>query len=143
MEHRVHRGLQSVSANKKNASDAIKSDTIIGANFERKIVECREIPPERIGINGEYDHAGLSKRVRLLLSEQLTNSVEKTFVISQRGRVVVVIGPWVTDEMAQRITTLSLQVEGATSVELNGVHLGPRSRPIAHIESNKYFKTAS
>ena len=143
MEHRVHRGLQSVSANINNASDAIKSDTTKSVNLERKIVECRAIPPERIGINGEYDHAGLSKRVSLVLSQQLSNFVEKTFLISQRGRVVVVIGPWVTEEMAQRIITLSLQVEGATSVELNGVNLGPRSRPIAHIESNQYFKTAS
>ncbi len=144
----MHRGLQSVSANINNASDTIKSeavkfDTIKSVNLERKIVECRAIPPERIGIDGEYDHAGLSKRVRLVLSEQLTNSVEKTFLISQRGRVVVVIGPWVTDEMAQRIITLSLQVEGATSVELNGVHLNPRSRPIAHIESNQYLPNAS
>ena len=143
MEHKVHGGLQSISANINNASDTIKSEALRCVNLERKIVECRAIPPERIGIDGEYDHAGLSKRVRLVLSEQLTNSVEKTFVISQRGRVVVVIGPWVTDEMAQRITTLSLQVEGATSVELNGVHLGPRSRSIAHIESNQYFRNAS
>ena len=139
----MHRSLQGVSANINNASDTIKSEALKSVNLERKTVECRAIPPERIGIDGEYDHAGLSKRVRLVLSEQLTNSVEKTFAISQRGRVVVVIGPWVTDEMAQRIITLSLQVEGATSVELNGVNLGPRSRPIAHIESNKYFKTAS
>ena len=142
MKHRVHRGLQSVSVNTSNASGNINYADLESRSTVRGI-ECRAIPPERIGINGEYDHAGLSKRVRLVLSEQLTNSVEKTFLISQRGRVVVVIGPWVTEEMAQIIISLSLQVEGATSVELNGVHLGPRSRPIAHIESNQYFPNAS
>ncbi len=130
----MHRGLHNISGN--------ISSNINSANLEPRIVECRAIPPERIGINGEYDHDGLSKRVRLLLAEQLTHSVE-TLGISQRGRVVVVIAPWVTEEVAQRIVTLSLQVEGATSVEVNGVYLSPRLRPIAHIESNQYLPNAS
>lgn len=133
----MHRGLHNLSDNINNVPDDIYI-----ANFEPKLVECRSIPPERIGINGEYDHDGLSKRVRLLLSEQLTNSVE-TLRISQRGRVVVVIGRWVTEEMAQRIINLCLQVEGATSVEVNGVCLTSRSRSIGHIEPNQYLLNAS
>ena len=137
MEVKVHRGLHNLSVNINNVRD----DVYI-PNFEPKLVECRAIPPERIGINGEYDHDGLSKRVRLLLSEQLTNSVE-TLRISQRGRVVVIFGPWVTEEMAQRIINLCLQVEGATSVEVNGVCLASRSRSIAYLESNQYFPNVS
>ena len=137
MEVKVHRGLHNLSDNINNVRD----DVYI-PNFEPKLVECRAIPPERIGINGEYDHDGLSKRVRLLLSEQLTNSVE-TLRISQRGRVVVIFGPWVTEEMAQRIINLCLQVEGATSVEVNGVCLASRSRSIAYLESNQYFPNVS
>lgn len=137
MEVKVHRGLRNLSDNMNNVSN-----NVYIPNFEPKLVECRAIPPERVGINGEYDHDGLSKRVRLLLSEQLPHSVE-TLRISQRGRVVVVIGPWVTEEMAQKIITLALQVEGATSVELNGVHVRPRSRPIAYLESNQYFPNVS
>ncbi len=137
MELKVHRGLHNLSDNINN----VPEDMYI-ANFEPKLVECRTIPPERIGINGEYDHDGLSKRVRLLLSEQLPHSVE-TLRISQRGRVVVVIGPWVMEEMAQKIITLCLQVEGATSVEINGVSLVPRSRSIGHTEPNQYLLNAS
>jgi hypothetical protein len=137
MEVKVHRCLHRFSSNINNVPDDIYIPS-----FEPKLVECRTIPPERIGINGEYDHDGLSKRVRLHLSEQLTNSME-TLRISQRGRVVVVIGPWVTEEMAQKIITLCLQVEGATSVEINGVSLAPRSRPIVHFEPNQYFLNAS
>ena len=139
MEFRMHQGLHNISCNVAGTINNVPSN-INSANLEPRIVECRAIPPERIGINGEYDHDGLSKRVRLLLSEQLANSVEALW-ISQRGRVVV-IGPWVTEEIAQRIVTLCLQVEGATSVEVNGVCLGPRSRPIAHVESNQYFPNA-
>ncbi len=133
----MHQGLH----NFFNNTNSISDDTHT-ANFEPKLVECRSIPPERIGINGKYDHDGLASRVRLLLSEQLTNSTE-ALRVSQRGRVVVVIGPWVTEEMAQKIITLTLQVEGATSVELNGVHVRPRSRPIAYLESNQYFPNVS
>ena len=133
----LHNNFGNVAGTINNVSDNINT-----ANLEPRIVECRAIPPERVGINGEYDHDGLSKRVRLLLSEQLTNSVE-TLRISQRGRVVVIIGPWVTEEIAQKIITLTLQVEGATSVELNGVHVSQRSRPIAYIESNQYLPNAS
>ncbi|MCX5962855.1 MAG: hypothetical protein NT070_06815 [Cyanobacteria bacterium] len=141
MEFKMHRDLHNSSGNVAGTIDKVP-DNINSANLEPRIVECRAIPPERIGINGEYDHDGLSKRVRLLLSEQLTNSVE-TLRISQRGRVVVIFGPWVTEEMAQRIINLCLQVEGATSVEVNGVCLASRSRLISHIEPNQYLLNAS
>lgn len=133
----MHQGLHNFSDHTNSVSDDISI-----ANFEPKLVEYRSIPPERIGLNGEYDHDGLASRVRLLLSEQLANSAE-ALRVSQRGRVVVVIGSWVTEEMAQKIVTLSLQVEGATSVELNGIHWGFRSRPIAYIEPNQYLLNAS
>jgi hypothetical protein len=138
MEFRVYRGSHDVFGNVNNVSESTNN-----ANLERRRVECRAIPPERIGITGEYDHDGLASRVRLLLSEHLTDSVTTTLRISQRGRVVVVIGPWLTEEIAQKIVTLSLQVEGAGSVEVNGIHLSFRSRPISHIESNQYFLNVS
>jgi hypothetical protein len=90
MEVKVHRCLHRFSSNINNVPDDIYIPS-----FEPKLVECRTIPPERIGINGEYD------------------------------------------------ITLCLQVEGATSVEINGVSLAPRSRPIVHFEPNQYLLNAS
>ncbi len=88
-------------------------------------IERRDIPPERIGLDGNYDHAGLSKRVTQLLSEQLSHlTVDLTIEmlrISQRGQVVVIcsrIG--IPEELIHPMVNAILQLEGAASVEING-----------------------
>ena len=80
----------------------------------------KTIPPERIGLNGEYDHSGLAKRVMLSVRRQFALADIKHLSIAQRGCVVVLRG-----QVPQRIMTKLIQIAcntyGATDVETNAV----------------------
>ncbi len=78
------------------------------------------IPPERVGSDGQYDHAGLANRVRLALRTEWASGVEGLRV-SQRGQVVILSGQVESLELLQKMIDRSLQIEGAAFVEYTGV----------------------
>lgn len=103
------------------------SPPIRRAGLGLSTIERRDIPPERIGLDGNYDHAGLSKRVIQLLEEQFGQLVE-AWRISQRGQVVVIFSRLgISEDLIHPMVNLILQLEGAASVEINGVHYINRS----------------
>jgi hypothetical protein len=77
-----------------------------------------QIPPERVGLNGEYDHAGLAKRVRLVLQQKLGKEVVAQLDIAQRGKVVVFHGTSLDARFIRQITHLALALDGADFVEV-------------------------
>lgn len=81
------------------------------------------IPPERMGLNGEYDHDGLTKRVNLALEQYFSADDLRALNTSQRGGVVVFNG-WVTSQsMLDKIEAIARSVHGTTDVETFGVNL--------------------
>jgi hypothetical protein len=85
-------------------------------------IESRDIPPERVGLEGSYDHAGLSKRVMRLLSDHFGCFVAESLRISQRGQVVVIFSrAGVPKDLINPMVDLILHLEGANSVEINGI----------------------
>ncbi|NJL20338.1 MAG: 2-dehydro-3-deoxygalactonokinase [Leptolyngbyaceae cyanobacterium SM1_3_5] len=78
------------------------------------------IPPERVGLNGEYDHSGLAKRVSRLLNEQFQPAEVAHLRISQRGTVVVIVGKIASPRLMARLVSVVLDVRGAADVEING-----------------------
>lgn len=86
----------------------------------------RGIPPERVGLDGEYDHAGLANRVKLALKLEWTIGADGLRV-SQRGQVVILSGQVESLELLQKMVDRSLQIEGAAFVEYAGVRF-----PTAH-----------
>lgn len=81
----------------------------------------RSIPPERVGLNGEYDHSGLAKRVLRAFQQNLEPSELDSLRVTQRGTVVVVIGKNLNQSLIRRLVKLALKVEGATDIEVNGI----------------------
>lgn len=81
----------------------------------------RSIPPERIGINGEYDYYGLMKRVRYQLREQ--TALLKSIKIRQRGRVIILKGHLSSAEALSQAIKLVMDVEGVDAVETHGVEI--------------------
>ncbi|MFM2430405.1 MAG: hypothetical protein RLZZ511_1618 [Cyanobacteriota bacterium] len=77
-----------------------------------------QIPPERVGIHGEYDHAGLAKRVTLALQQEFDASLVAQLAISQRGRVVLVYGQGLETRWVRQVTRLILTIDGADYVEV-------------------------
>lgn len=82
------------------------------------------IPPERMGLHGEYDHNGLAGRVRYQCSQVFGLDAISQLKIRQRGSVVVLYGCVPSKALLERILRLAIQAEGATSVELRGVEIG-------------------
>lgn len=81
------------------------------------------IPPERVGLHGEYDHSGLAKRVSRLLSEQFEPAEVAHLRISQRGTVVVIVGKIANPRLVGRVVSAALTVRGAADVEINGLSM--------------------
>ena len=77
------------------------------------------IPPERIGLDGEFDYHGLSKRV----SHCLTTNVDgaRCLKVRQRGRVVVLSGQLGSPYQLREIVDLALSVDGVDEVETLGI----------------------
>ncbi|MBD3880839.1 BON domain-containing protein [Phormidium tenue FACHB-886] len=88
----------------------------------------RSIPPERVGLNGEYDHNGLAKRVWLLFSETFEPEEIANLRVKQRGAVVVLMGTIATQQLLVRFVRTAMEVNGAVDVEVNGVSLADRLR---------------
>lgn len=82
---------------------------------------CRAIPPERIGLNGEYDHDGLAKRVALELSKTFEPEELGNLRIAQRGTVVVLLGNVPSQEFLIKLVAVVMNVSGAVDIEINGV----------------------
>ncbi len=85
------------------------------------------IPPERIGLNGEYDHSGLAKRVDQALRKQFNSLQLEKLRITQRGRVVILAGQVLNQPLLDQMVSTALNVIGATNVETYGVSLVERA----------------
>lgn len=83
----------------------------------------RQIPPERIGLTGEYDHNGLSKRVQAALDRAFKPEVLQNLKVRQRGAMVVLLGTVPDRNLLSSIVKVAMTVEGAIGVEVNGVNV--------------------
>lgn len=81
------------------------------------------IPPERVGLDGEYDHSGLAKRVLRAFQAEFAPDELKDVRVMQRGKVVVLMGKVASSRTLNRLISIALRVEGAIEVETTGVLL--------------------
>lgn len=87
------------------------------------------IPPERIGLSGEYDHQGLAKRVKLafqelVLKHELARSEIERLRVTQRGAVVLIVGYVSDQKLLIKLVNTAMAVSGAADVEVNGTSVG-------------------
>ncbi|MBE9011986.1 BON domain-containing protein [Pseudanabaenaceae cyanobacterium LEGE 13415] len=79
------------------------------------------IPPERVGLNGEYDHSGLAKRVLQAFQAHFSTQDLAGLRVNQRGKVVILMGSLRSTNLLDQLTSIALKVEGAIGVETNGI----------------------
>jgi hypothetical protein len=99
-----------------HTTSVLPSGTLEGPWFEK-------IPPERIGLQGEYDYYGLAKRVRHRLHDVVELSILRQIKVRQRGRVIVLVGCVASAEVLETMLRTVLSVEGADAVETYGLTL--------------------
>lgn len=95
------------------------------------------IPPERIGLSGEYDYNGLAKRVIAALRQRFEADEIRGLRITQRGAVVVVMGDIVHQRLLIRLVRVAMSVTGAADVEVNGVSVGDSLRYYLEVKPSK------
>ena len=78
-------------------------------------------PPERVGLQGEYDYHGLQKRVEVAFRRHFSPLELELLTVSQRGRVVILQGVVRDLIMLQTLVELAHQVEGTYRVETRWV----------------------
>jgi hypothetical protein len=95
------------------------------------------IPPERVGLNGEYDHDGLAKRVALEFSQIFEPHELEGLRIAQRGAVVVLLGNIATQRFLVKLVAAVMNVSGAADVEINGVCVAEPLRFYLEVKPSK------
>ncbi|MEO0539335.1 MAG: hypothetical protein AAFZ80_00555 [Cyanobacteria bacterium P01_A01_bin.105] len=94
---------------------------LLGAASQVQPSWFRGIPPERVGLNGEYDYYGLAKRVRCYLHERM--GLIQSLKVAQRGRVIVLSGVMPSGEALHQLTQFVLCVPGVDAVEAHAVNI--------------------
>lgn len=74
-------------------------------------------PPERIGVQGEYDYNGLAKRVSNCFSQFIQEDISR-LKVRQRGCVVILTGTVSSKTLLNQLVSLATSVEGAALVEI-------------------------
>jgi osmotically-inducible protein OsmY len=85
---------------------------------------AQTIPPERMGLNGEYDQSGLAKRVAQAFDANPDVADIETVYVAQLGTTVVLKGTVPSQEIVNKLVTIAKGVKGATGVETNQVTVG-------------------
>ncbi len=79
------------------------------------------VPPERVGLNGEYDESGLAKRVALAFDQDNQLDDIDTLWVAQTGSTVVLKGKVPSQDILQQIVSVASSVNGATEVDTSQV----------------------
>ncbi len=81
------------------------------------------IPPERMGLSGEYDQSGLAKRVALEFDEEPDLDDIDTIYVAQTGSVVVLKGKAPNQQLLNKMVSVAQRVNGATEVNSDQVEI--------------------
>jgi osmotically-inducible protein OsmY len=82
------------------------------------------IPPERVGLNGEYDQSGLAKRVAQAFDQDPTLDDIETLWVAQTSGTVVLKGKVPSQVILDKTVSIAREVNGATSVDTSQVTIG-------------------
>ena len=110
-------GIQKPQENQAQQSQA-STATASPANAQETI------PPERVGLNGEYDQSGLAKRVALAFDQDPGIDDIDTVYVAQTGGTVVLKGKAPSQDLLNKMVSVARNVNGATSVDTSQVTIG-------------------
>lgn len=81
-------------------------------------------PPERVGLNGEYDQSGLAKRVALAFDQDSRFDEINSVYVAQLGSTVVLKGKVPNQDILDQLIEIAREVSGATDVVTDEVEVG-------------------
>jgi osmotically-inducible protein OsmY len=84
----------------------------------------QSIPPERLGLNGEYDQSGLAKRVALAFDQDFQLTDVDTLWVAQTGGTVVLKGKVPSQDILNKMISVARTVNGTSAVDTAQVTIG-------------------
>lgn len=81
-------------------------------------------PPERVGLNGEYDQSGLAKRVAAAFDNDAEIDDIDTLYVAQTGTTVVLKGKVPSQQILSKMASVAKGVSGAHTVDTSQVTVG-------------------
>lgn len=81
-------------------------------------------PPEKMGLDGEFDESGLAKRVALAFDNDSTLDDINTLYVAQLGSTVVLKGKVPSQDMLNKAVSIARGVSGASAVDSSQVTVG-------------------
>ncbi|MEH2144792.1 phospholipid-binding protein [Nostoc sp. UHCC 0926] len=109
---------QNAEVNPTPQSIAADSSTSVAST------DTQSIPPERLGLSGEYDQSGLAKRVALAFDQDPQLDDVDTLWVAQTGSTVVLKGKVPSQEILNKMISVANSVNGATDVDTNQATIG-------------------
>jgi hypothetical protein len=85
---------------------------------------AQSIPPERVGLDGQYDESGLAKRVAAAFDDDPSLDDIDTLYVAQTGGTVVLKGKAPNQQILTKMATVAKGVRGATAVDTTQVTIG-------------------
>jgi hypothetical protein len=82
------------------------------------------VPPERVGLSGEYDQSGLAKRVALAFDQDANLADEERLWVAQTGSTVVLKGEVTDQATLDQMVSVAQGVSGCTNVDTSQVTVG-------------------
>lgn len=79
------------------------------------------VPPEKVGLDGEFDDSGLAKRVALAFDEDPLLDDVGTLWVAQLSSKVVLKGKVPSDDYLKKAVAIAGGVSGATEVDSSQV----------------------
>ncbi|MFY7800468.1 MAG: BON domain-containing protein, partial [Dolichospermum sp.] len=86
-------------------------------------VNRQTTPPERIGLNGEYDQSGLAKRVALAFDQDPDLDDIDTLWVAQTGSTVVLKGKVPSQDILTKMVSIAHGVDGSTDIDTTEVNI--------------------
>jgi hypothetical protein len=77
--------------------------------------------PENMGLEGEYDPAGLAKRVAIAFDQDPQTSQIESLEINQDGGTIILKGSVPNPDILQYITAIAAKVDGTQAVDASQV----------------------
>lgn len=99
-------------------------DAAASAPPEAQVSAGDTIPPERVGLNGQYDQSGLAKRVALAFDQDGQLDDVNTLWVAQLGTTVVLKGSVPSQDILNKMVEVANNVNGTTAVDTNQVQVG-------------------
>jgi osmotically-inducible protein OsmY len=83
-----------------------------------------EIPPAKVGLQGEFDESGLAKRVALAFDSDSELEDVDTLWVAQLGSKVVLNGRVPSQQVLDKLISMAMVVDGTTEVDASQVTVG-------------------